>query len=69
MLEDIGTPARKPVPRGNPQGRKPGEEQEKRSKKNIVFKSKAKENLNKKCINSEIEKSDKNQVPKKLKSC
>ena len=66
VLEDIGTPAKKPVPRGNPQGRKLGEEQEKRSKKNIVFKSKAKENLNKKCINAELEKSDQKSDTKKI---
>ncbi len=66
VLEDIGTPAKKPVPRGNPQGRKLGEEQEKRPKKNIVFKSKAKENLNKKCINAENEKSDQKSDAKKI---
>lgn len=66
ILEDISTPAKKPVPRGNPQGRRPGEKQEKRSKKNIVFKSKAKENLNKKYINTEPEKNPKKSGAKKI---
>ena len=66
VLEEIDTPAKKPIPRGNPQGRQLGETQEKRSKKNIIFKAQAKDNLNKKCINAEQEKSDENSDSKKI---
>ena len=38
VLDDIGTPAKEPISRGNPLGRQPGECPEKRSEKPIVFK-------------------------------
>jgi len=40
VLDAIGTPAAKCVPRGNPQGRTAGETQPKRERHNIIFKTK-----------------------------
>ena len=59
VLEEIGSPAKKPVPRGNPQGRPSGETQEKRVKSNVIFKSKPKNNSNKKQANAGCEKIEK----------
>lgn len=66
VLEEIGTPAKKPKPRGNPQGRVLGATQEKRPKKEIIFKSKPDKKRDEKCIDAEPEKSSKNSDAKKI---
>lgn len=40
ILQAIGTPAKLPVPRGNPTGRTHGQKQEKRKKNPVIFKTK-----------------------------
>lgn len=63
ILQEIGTPAKLPVPRGNPLGRAKGDEQQKREKHSTIFKAKAKNNK----LTQGLTKTSKKSKPKKTK--
>ena len=65
LLDIIGTPAQKPIQRGNPLGRKPGQTVGKRVNKPILFKDK-KVNSKKADLSSTFEKKDAEPKPQNI---
>jgi len=65
VLQSIGTPAQKPVPRGNPLGRKLGQQPEKRLASPINFK-KNKATSEGKAISSGKERTEQNPLPQNI---
>ena len=68
VLDHVGTPALPCVARGKPKGRQRGENQTKRAKQTIVFKSEKKKKSDKEKINSGSEKNTKKSNPKKIET-
>jgi hypothetical protein len=66
LLKQIGTPAKEPIPRGNPMGRDMGEKQPEREEQPIIFKSKNKAPKSQKSILLGCEKITKNQDPQEI---
>ena len=66
VLENIGTPAAKCVPRGNPQGRAAGETQPKRKHHDVIFKTKEAKKATKKTNVSGSDSGTKNPNPQTI---
>jgi hypothetical protein len=64
ILQVIGTPAKLPVPRGNPTGRICGKTQEKRKRNPVIFKNTSKKNQ----LTEGLNKATKKSKPKKKKN-